>query len=514
MNIYPNLEAHSQTGNRDTACDTDLVLVFQDAHKKPLMASHTGLYAESLEKLSKSDSFTAACGATQFVRFGGQSPVENVLFLGVGPAGELTEEKLRSAGGQAYQKLKSEKCKCVAVQLNSVVGVKGAKTNVSPEKTIRTLAEGLSLGAYEFTKYKTLDQPTASAAKKKLDFCFITANKSLKAQAEKQLAEVSSAAETLSITRNWSNEPSNIGTPEFYANEAKKFSKQYGLKCRVLNLKDCRREKMNLFLSVGQGSSREGCVVVVEYTPKAAKKAKKLALVGKGVTFDSGGISIKPSLKMEDMKHDMTGAATVFGAIALAAKWKCPNQIVAIMAFTENMPDASATQPGNIVTARNGKTVEILNTDAEGRLVLADALDFAHEFKPDAIINIATLTGACSIALGRLCCAVLGNDESLIASLRKAGEKNGERMWQLPLFDEYLEDMKSPVADLRNVANDSLGGTIRGGIFLKQFIRKGMKWAHLDIASTAYDVPLYSYIPKKGASGFYVRTLAQYACDF
>jgi leucyl aminopeptidase len=283
----------------------------------------------------------------------------------------------------------------------------------------------------------------------------------------------------------------------------------------VLSEKDAEREKMGLFLGVGQGSEREGKIVIVEYNPKGATKtAKTIALVGKGITFDSGGISIKPSMRMEDMKHDMTGAATVMGAIILASILKVPNRVVTIMGFTENMPSGSAITPGNILTSRAGKTVEIINTDAEGRLILADLLDYAQDMKPDAIIDAATLTGAVSIALGKQCCAILGNDESLIESVRRAGEVAGERIWQLPLYDEYFEDMKSDYADMKNSCNDSYGGTIRGAMFLKQYIRKGVRWAHLDIAATANSVAHHSYIPKRGATGTYVRTLAQFAAEF
>jgi leucyl aminopeptidase len=187
---------------------------------------------------------------------------------------------------------------------------------------------------------------------------------------------------------------------------------------------------------------------------------------------------------------------------------------VTILAFTENMPDGSATQPGNVVHGRNGKSVEIVNTDAEGRLILADVLDYAHEFKPDAIVDAATLTGAVQVALGKHCCAVLGNDDGLIQALISAGADNHERIWQLPMWDEYFEDLKTDCADMRNVANDSSGGTIRGAIFMAQFIRKGMKWAHLDIAAVANGMGHVPYFPKKGASGIYVRTLAQFAADF
>ena len=214
------------------------------------------------------------------------------------------------------------------------------------------------------------------------------------------------------------------------------------------------------------------------------------------------------------MKHDMTGAATVMGAILLASKMKVPNRIVAVMAFTENMPSGNAVQPGNVITSRAGKTVEIINTDAEGRLILADALDYAQDLKPDAVIDVATLTGAVMVALGKICCGILGNDEGLVNAVRHAGDENGERIWELPVFDEYFEDLKSDYADMKNSANDPLGGTIRGAVFLKQFIKKGVRWAHLDIAATAWSVSHLSYIPKRGASGLFVRTLAKFAADF
>jgi leucyl aminopeptidase len=255
----------------------------------------------------------------------------------------------------------------------------------------------------------------------------------------------------------------------------------------------------------------------MEYRPKGvgrSKKSKTIALVGKGITFDSGGISIKPALRMEEMKHDMTGAATLMGALMLASMWKSPNRIVGIFAFTENMPDGTAIQPGNVITSRAGKTVEIINTDAEGRLILADVLDYAQEFKPDVILDSATLTGAVSVALGKHCCAILGTDDSVIEEVRSAGMKHGERIWQLPLYDEYFEDLKSDVADMKNSANDGLGGTIRGAIFLKQFIKKNTPWVHLDIAATAYNMSHLSYCPKRGGSGKYVRAVAQFCMDF
>lgn len=491
------------------AVDTDLIAVFQDGGKKAIPPH--GPYAGMVEKLRKGDAFSARAGSVQFARFTGKNRAENSLLVGMGAAAELTEEKVRQAGGSAWSKLVAEKVKNVVVHVDTLFAAKGLKRELAHVGLARAFAEGLVLGAYQFNKHKSkVENPYLGPSK----VTFLTEDKSLKQHLDQELEEVRAVAESVTITRDWSNEPSNVGTPQYYANEARRLAKQYGLKCKVLSEAECAREKMGLFLAVGNGSERDGCVVVLEYAPKGVKNPKTIALVGKGITFDSGGISLKPGAGMEQMKHDMTGAATVMGAIALASMWGVSNRIVAIMAFTENMPSGRATQPGNIVKARNGKTVEINNTDAEGRLILADVLDYAHDFKPDAILDIATLTGAVSVALGKQCCAVLGNDDQLVESVRRAGEINGERTWQLPLWDEYFEDMKSDAADMKNIGPDGNGGTIRGAIFLKQFIKKDMPWVHLDIAATAWNLSHLPYFPKKGAAGIYVRTLAQFAADF
>ena len=504
------LEARTSVAGR---VDAELVGVFQTGNPGKAVPPK-GVYAKPVERLRKSAAFSAKAGSAQFVRFGGRGAAESALFMGLGPAGELTEEKLRVAGGNAWMKLVAEKAQKVSVRLDTFFTEKGMSEGLTPSKAARALAEGLVLGAYVFTKHKSKTDDSSGFPAR---ITFVTANKGLKAVMDEEVARLKALAGAVQVTRDWSNEPSNFGTPEYFASEAKRLCKEYGLKCTVLTKKDAEKEKMGLFLAVGQGSSREGRLVVVEYDPPKSKdghKPKTLALVGKGVTFDSGGISIKPSLRMEEMKHDMTGASTVFGATLLASKLKCPNRIVCILAFTENMPDAGAVQPGNVITARSGKTVEIINTDAEGRLILADALDYAHDFKPDAIVNAATLTGAVSIALGKYRCAILGNDDGLVNAIKDSSVKAGEKLWQLPLDDEYFDDLRSETADMKNSANDSYGGTIRGAIFMKQFIKKGMPWAHLDIAAVANGISYLSYMPKKGASGLIVRTLAQFAQDF
>jgi leucyl aminopeptidase len=498
--------------------DTDLVAVFQDTGKKAVPPRRG--FTHLVEKLRKEDVFHAKAGSFQFIRFAPVDSTGSVLVAGLGSYSELTEEKLRASGGSAWSHLVLEKVREVTVHVETFFDGKEGKAlaghpKLEPARMIRAFAEGLILNAYQFDKYKTSQNRSHDGQLHGPSrIVFFVSEKALKAQLEHELKQVMAVGHSVRLTRDWSNEPSNYGTPVYYANEAKKLARQYGLKCKILTEADAKKEKMGLYLGVGQGAEREGRIVVLEYSPPAKKKGKTVALVGKGITFDSGGISIKPSLRMEEMKHDMTGAATVMGALILAAQWQVQNRVIGVLAFTENMPSGNAIQPGNILTARNGKTVEVINTDAEGRLILADALDFVQDFKPDAVVNIATLTGAVSVALGKQCCAVLGNDETLIETLRRAGEVNGEKMWQLPLFEEYFDDLKSDYADMKNSANDSNGGTIRGAIFLKQFIRKGTRWAHLDIAGVAYNLNTLTYLPKKGASGIYVRTLAQFAADF
>lgn len=465
-----------------------------------------------LSKLKRSGAFTGKSGSVCFVRFGGFAKAEHLLLGGLGDPAELTEERLRVLGANLYSKLLAERIASAVVYLDSLLEAKKIPGALTVETLIRSLGEGLTLPAYEIQKFGKKDSTPEASGLKTLSF--FTHDKTVKSKVDTTLPLLKATAEAIGVTRDWSNAPSNHGTPEYFAAEARKLAKTHGLKITVLNERDCAREKMNLFLGVGQGSEREGRFVVVEYKPKGVKSPKTIALVGKGITFDSGGISIKPSLKMEEMKHDMTGAATVMGAILLASKMKARNRIIAIMAFTENMPDGDAIQPGNVITGRAGKSVEIWNTDAEGRLILADALDYAQDFKPDAMIDVATLTGAVGVALGKQCCAVLGTSDKVIDRLRQLGDQLGERAWPLPLYDDYFEDLKSDCADMKNVANDPLGGTIRGAIFLKQFVRKSTPWAHLDIAYTANSMGHVAWCPRKGASGMHVRTLARFAAEF
>lgn len=490
---------------QDFTGDTVAYLYFQNDKKEALLSPQS---LTEIRDLAKSGTFTASAKSCYFIR-GSYIESRNVLAVGLGSKKGFTAEKARQTGAVIATKVQAEKVKQLAIDVDALLKSSGKPT---AETALRALLEGYFLSQYTFEKYKSASKNNHS---KPESIVLLSSDKKNAAWLQELAHEVLVTVDCIYLTRDFSNEPSNYGTPEYYANEITKLCKTYGLKCKAMNDAEARKEKMELFLSVGAGSERESRVVIVEYTPKAgAKTAKHVSLVGKGVTFDSGGISLKPGARMEDMKHDMTGAATMIGATLLAARLGSKNKITTILVFAENMPSGTATQPGNIIKARNGKTVEIINTDAEGRLVLADALDLAHDYEPDVIVNTATLTGAVTIALGTLASALFANDDKLGKALMTSSKETEEALWELPLWDEYFEDIKSPYADMMNSANNSNGGTIRGAVFLKQFIRPGMKWAHVDLANRAYDQGYLPYNPKKGSSGVYVRTFAHFAMNY
>jgi leucyl aminopeptidase len=490
---------------QDFTGDTVAHLHFQNDKKEAVLFSDT---STEIRDLAKSGVFTAAAKSAYFIR---ASYIENrnLLVAGLGNKKDFTTEKARHSGASVAAKASAEKVKQLAIDVDTFLEAAG-KTLAAP--ALRAFLEGFFLSQYTFDKYKSAPKNNNGKPEAVVLLC---SDKRQEKWLTELAHEVLVTVDCTFLTRDFSNEPSNIGTPEYYANEISKLAKTYGLKCKVLGEAEARKEKMDLFLSVGAGSERESKVVILEYTPKTgAKNAKHISLVGKGVTFDSGGISLKPGARMEDMKHDMTGAATMTGATLLAARLGSKNKITTILVFAENMPSGTATQPGNIIKARNGKTVEIINTDAEGRLVLADALDLAHDYEPDVIVNTATLTGAVTVALGVLASALFANDEKLGKALMASSKETEEALWELPMWDEYFDDIKSQYADMMNSANNSAGGTIRGAVFLKQFIRPGMKWAHVDLANRAYDQGYLPYNPKKGSSGVYVRTFAHFAMNY
>ena len=320
--------------------------------------------------------------------------------------------------------------------------------------------------------------------------------------AKKACQDGQKIADGIKLTKDVANLPSNVCTPSYLADQAKDLAKIHSkLTCKVLDKAALKKEGMNTLLAVAQGSNEAPKLIILEY--KNGGKSAPVVLVGKGVTFDSGGISIKPSKDMDEMKYDMCGAASVLGTISAVAELDLPINVVGIIPSVENMPSGTATRPGDIITSLSGQTVEILNTDAEGRLILCDALTYAERFKPDVVIDIATLTGACVVALGSPATGLLGNNDALIQDLLKAGETSGDRAWQLPLWDEYQDQLDSPFADIANIGGRE-GGTITAACFLSRFTGK-YNWAHLDIAATAWLSG-----KNKGATGRPVSLLTEY----
>nr|WP_019364190.1 leucyl aminopeptidase [Pseudomonas luteola] len=425
---------------------------------------------------------------------------ERVLLVGTGN----TEEGL---GDRAYRKV-------VSAALGVLKGLGGTDAafflgdvNVKQRDSYakaRLLAETLADGLYVFDRFKS-----KKAEPRALKKIILAGSKAAQADMERGLAHAQAIAAGVAYAKDFGNLPPNICNPAYIADEAKVLGKQYketGLKVDVLDEKKMRELGMGSFLAVAQGSEQPPRLVVLQYKG-AAKDTAPHVLVGKGITFDTGGISIKPSQGMDEMKYDMCGAASVLGTFRAALELKLPINLVGLLACAENMPSGTATRPGDIVTTMSGQTVEILNTDAEGRLVLCDTLTYAERFKPQSVIDIATLTGACVTALGSVVSGLLGNDDNLIQQIKAAGDAADDRVWQLPLHDEYQEQLDSPFADIANIGGPK-AGTITAACFLSRFA-KNYKWAHLDIAGTAW----ISGGKDKASTGRPVPLLMQYLLD-
>ncbi len=380
---------------------------------------------------------------------------------------------------------------------------------VAKEETAacRIFLSALGAAAYRFDAFKRADEALKKARRqaKKRHWIWLT-DKDDKQTAEEALGWAQAEIAGTSLCRDLGNTPANICTPAYLGAQAQKLAKNHAaLHVTVLKKKAIQEHKMGALLAVARGSARQPRFIILDYAPKNAVNPHPVVLVGKGVTFDAGGISLKPAAAMDLMKYDMGGAAAVFGAIHAIATAELDVRVVALVPAVENLPDGNATKPGDIVTSMSGTTIEVLNTDAEGRLILCDALTYAERYKPQAVIDVATLTGACVIALGSPRSALLGNDETLKASLFAAGEAADDRVWTLPLDEEYGEMMKSPFADLANISATREAGTITAAAFLSRFT-ENYPWAHLDIASVAW----HSNGENKGSSGRPVGLLLEY----
>lgn len=380
---------------------------------------------------------------------------------------------------------------------------------------VQAMVEGAMLGLYKFAKYKS--PPEHHEKKHEIStLLFACPSEKERGAFEKAVKVGLVVSETENFVRDVVNTPAKDATPTSVAEIAKEEAKKWGFKCKIFKGEELSALGCGALLGVSLGSAQPPRMVVLEYS-NGKKGGAPIALVGKGITFDSGGLNIKtPSKYMETMKDDKAGALAVLGTFISAARLKLPVNLVGIMALTENMPGGRATKPGDVLKACNGKTIEVLNTDAEGRLVLADALAYVtKKYKPQVAVDLATLTGACIVALGTSASGLLGNDQELLDKIIAAGVKTHERAWQLPLWEEYGELLKSDIADVKNVVSNDAGiaGTITGASFIANFVEPGVKWAHLDIAGTAFNDRESGYLGK-GATGVGVRLLVQLLSDW
>ena len=425
-----------------------------------------------------------------------------ILLVGLGPEATLSPANFRRVLATATQAALEQE----GPQLCNYLTTLKSPTD-TPSRVKQALLTTASV-LYRFDEYKS--NPDEKGAARLRLVLFALDKRSGTATAQRALREAQATAEGMDLARNLSNQPPNVCTPAYLARTAQRLRTSHGLKVRVLEQAAMKKLGMGALLAVSQGSRQKPRFIILEHQGrkggKGGKRMAPIVLVGKGVTFDTGGISLKPSAAMDEMKYDMCGGASVIGALAAAARLKLPRPVVGLVPAVENMPGGAAARPGDIVTSLSGKSIEILNTDAEGRLILCDALSYAQRYKPSRIVDVATLTGACVVALGNQASGLLSNEDTLAQELLDAGESSGDRAWRLPLWEEYQEQLRSPFADIANIGGRA-AGTITAACFLSRFT-EGQKWAHLDIAGTAWHSG-----KNKGASGRPVPLLVQFLLD-
>ncbi|MDR5696069.1 MAG: leucyl aminopeptidase [Armatimonadota bacterium] len=447
-----------------------------------------------LRKVVQEERFTGKTRSTLLFHTHDRIPPRRLLLVGLGSPSHLTTDHLRQAAAIGVNTAQSHHLAHIAMPLLDRFPAK---------EEAQAVVEGTILGSYRFRKYKRADE---EGMVEKVEL-LTTPDRGEEVNTAIRRAAIFASATC--FARDLVNEPPNELTPSRLAEIAREVATQKGIRCTIYGPEEMRQMGMGAILSVAQGSSQPPRFIVMEYTPPQAKRT--VALVGKGVTFDSGGLDIKSTEGMETMKMDMAGAAAVIAAMSALPDLAPPVHVLGIAPAVENLPSGTATKPGDIVRAMDGHTIEINNTDAEGRLILADALAYAVQQGAEEIIDLATLTGSCIIALGPICAGIMGNDQRLIDRLVQAASRAGEKVWQLPLFEEYFEPMKSAIADLRN-SGGRYAGAQKGALFLREFVG-GKPWAHLDIAGPAFvehDEAKGPYWPKGSGTGFGVRTLLEY----
>jgi len=445
--------------------------------------------------LIKAEEFKGDAGQTALVRFVPKGGVKasRLLLVGAGDKADYSSPGISQFVGTATRFLRHRNIKSVAVLPRSRAGA---------AESAQYAVQGFITSQFELDKYKTKDKNDKSVTN--LIVCIDGAKP---ADLKTGIARGQAIGESMNFTRDLANEPPNILQPTEMARRAQAMAKEFGLKCEVLDEARMVKLGMGSLMSVSIGSAQPAKLIVLRYTPakSTGSRGDLIALVGKGITFDTGGISLKPGEGMDAMKYDMSGGATVMGTMRAIALLKPSVPVLGVIAAVENMPGGGASRPSDVVTAMNGKTIEILNTDAEGRLVLADAIAYAEKQGATRIVDMATLTGAVIIALGDLNTGIMGNDQAFVDEIISCGESSGEGFWQLPVSAEYSKMIRSDIADVKNIGPRGKAGTIMGAVFIQEFVDKA-KWAHLDIAGTAWADTAKPH-QSKGPTGVAIRTL-------
>lgn len=457
-----------------------------------------------LEAAAEQNALTGAANETVFFREVNLSGARHLLAIGLGDTKTLEHETLRQAAGAAMQALKTNKCRSAALALDSL-----PHNSLNADTTTQALSEGLLMADYAFTDFKDKKSQQASLEKVLL----VSSSKSKTYEHGLETGTV--LAECVNFARWLGDRPGNRMTPTILADETVKAAKGSKLRVNIWDKARIKAEKMGAFLSVSLGSTQEPKFIVLEYNGAGSNK-RPICFVGKGLTFDSGGISIKPAGGMEEMKYDMCGGATVIATMLAISRLKLKINAIGLVPATENMPGPGANKPGDIVVARNGKSIEINNTDAEGRLLLADALVYACEQDPLLIVDVATLTGAMVVALGNIHTGVFTRNQKLLEKIKHAASASGEWIWPMPLCDFHVRDMRGTYADLSNMSSAAGrgAGSATAAAFLEQFVSNDIPWAHFDIAGTGWNVgDRLPYCPKKGASGAMIRTFVRLAME-
>ena len=450
--------------------------------------------------LLASGDFRGKLCQTAVIRTGGAMPARRIVVVGLGKRVDFSLEKLRGAYAAAARQARDLNLKEFALSVD------GGVLDLPLPQVAEAILEGALLGLYRFTPYKTVDRENMTNVR---DIHVIDDDADCLKAIGEAVGRAEAIAKAVFLARDLVSRPGNDMTPSDLVREARTVAGGRPVKLRVLDAAQMKKIGMNALLGVARGSSEPAKFIILEYDGRR-KSDPPIVLVGKGLTFDSGGISIKPSEKMEEMKTDMAGGAAVLGAIAAVADLKLPVHVVGLIPATENLPGGKAYKPGDILKSLSGRTIEVITTDAEGRLILADALTYALRYKPVAVIDLATLTGACIVALGDHVIGMMGTDEALKAEIRAAADATGERVWELPLWEDYDEQIKSDIADFRNTGGRA-GGAITAAAFLRKFVGD-VPWVHLDIAGPSWLSKDRPYIPK-GASGVGVRLLVRFLRD-